>query len=161
MVRGNPGGPIYKYASPSLPVSIFHTLWFTIEIRPGNRQPFEQATVDSGSYRNSIDHSVVLQEKLPIRSNIFSLMLETVDGHTLINGPITKETPPVEVKIGNHVEELQFDIIHAPRYPLILGIHLKHMILTSSRVPTLYLFHPVIVTTVASGTGGIEDIMMK
>ena len=88
-------------------------------------------------------------------------MLETVDGHTLINGPITKETPPVEVKIGNHVEELQFDIIHAPRYPLILGIHLKHMILTSSRVPTLYLFHPVIVTTVASGTGGIEDIMMK
>ena len=27
--------------------------------------------------RNSIDHSVVPQEKLPIRSNIFSLMLET------------------------------------------------------------------------------------
>ncbi|TEA30057.1 hypothetical protein DBR06_SOUSAS41410011, partial [Sousa chinensis] len=79
--------------------------------------------VDSGSYRNSIDHSVVLREKLPIRNNIFPLMLETVDGRPLINGPITKETPPVEVKIGNHVEELQFDIIHAPRYPLILGIH--------------------------------------
>ncbi|KAB0388668.1 hypothetical protein E2I00_001431 [Balaenoptera physalus] len=71
--------------------------------------------VDSGSYRNSIDHSVVLREKLPIRNNIFPLMLETVDGRPLINGPITKETPPVEVKIGNHVEELQFDIIHAPR----------------------------------------------
>lgn len=56
-------------------------------------------------------------------SNIFPLMMETVNGHTLINGPITKETPPVEFKIGNHVEELQFDIIHALRYPLILGIH--------------------------------------
>lgn len=75
--------------------------------------------VDSGSYRNSIDHSVVFQEKLPIH-NIFPLMLETVDGRLLINRPITKETPPVEVKIGNHVEELQFDIIHAPQYPLIL-----------------------------------------
>ncbi|OBS76503.1 hypothetical protein A6R68_17044, partial [Neotoma lepida] len=79
--------------------------------------------VDSGSYRNSIDRSVVLREKIPIRNNIFPLMLETVDGRPLINGPVTKETPPVEVKIGNHVEELQFDIIHAPRYPLILGIH--------------------------------------
>lgn len=99
------------------------TLWLTVEIRLGRRQFFEQAMVDSGSYRNSIDHSVVLREKLPIRNNIFPLMLETVDGRPLINGPITKETPPVEVKIGNHVEELQFDIIHAPRYPLILGIH--------------------------------------
>lgn len=37
---GNPGRPIYKYASPSLPISIFHTPWFTVEIRLGKRQLF-------------------------------------------------------------------------------------------------------------------------
>lgn len=83
----------------------------------------KQWWMDSGSYRNSIDHSVVLQKKLPIRDNIFPLMLEMVNGRPLINGHITKETPPVKVKIGNHIEELQFDVIHAPSYPLILGIH--------------------------------------
>lgn len=100
-----------------------HTLWLTVEFQLGRQQFFEQAMVDPGSYRNSIDHSVVLQENLPICNNIFPLMLETIDGHPLINGPITKETPSVEVKIGNNVEELQFDIIHAPQYPLTLGIH--------------------------------------
>lgn len=50
-------------------------------------------------------------------------MLEMVDGQPPIDGPITKETQSVEVNIRNHIEELQFDIIHAPWYPLFLGIH--------------------------------------
>lgn len=67
--------------------------------------------VESGSYRNSTDHSVVILKKLPICRSIFPLMFETVDGRSLINGCIPKETTTVEVKIGNHFEELQFDII--------------------------------------------------
>lgn len=50
-------------------------------------------------------------------------MLEMVDGRPLINGPITKETPTVEVKIVDHTEKLQFVIIHVPWNLLILGIH--------------------------------------
>lgn len=98
-VRGNPDGPIYKYASPSLPISMSLTLWLTIEIRLGRQQFSEQVMVDSCSYRNSIDHSVVLREKLPMHNNIFSLTLETIDGCPLINGAITKAHHLLKLKL--------------------------------------------------------------
>lgn len=138
-----------------------HTLWLTVEILLGRRQFFEQAMVDSGCYRNSIDHFVVLREKLPICNNIFLLMLEMVNERPLINGPITKETPTMEVKIVNHVEELQFAIIHVPWYPLILGTHWLETHDPNTEWSALCPFHPIIVTTIASDTGGIEDVMMK
>lgn len=63
---------------------------------------------------------ITLNLTLTLKLTVMPKLTLTLTTILTLNLTITKETPPVEVKIGNHVEELQFDIIHAPQYLLIL-----------------------------------------
>lgn len=57
-------------------------------------------------------HPVTLQEPLNITA---------VDGSPLGSGRVSECTPPLQLKVGNHQELIQFLLIHTPKLPIILG----------------------------------------
>ena len=76
------------------------------------------ALVDSGSFTNCADKTTLHQMGIPILDKLKQISAETIDGRKIT---ITQETPPVSLMIDGYHQEIQFDVITSPHYPIILG----------------------------------------
>ena len=78
------------------------------------------ALVDSGADECLIDVALARQAGIPLEPLETVLSAQALDGHSL--GKITHRTSPVSLTLsGNHVETIQFFVLHAPTAPLVLG----------------------------------------
>ena len=78
--------------------------------------------IDSGASSCFIDRQLVYINKIPTRKKDFPIAVEVIDGRKLESGSISDENLPIRFKIGEHEEELTFNVIKSPKYPLILGM---------------------------------------
>ena len=78
------------------------------------------ALIDSGADECLIDVALARQAGIPLEPVDTVLSAQALDGHSL--GKITHRTSPVSLTLsGNHVETIQFFVLHAPTAPLVLG----------------------------------------
>ena len=79
-----------------------------------------RALVDSGADECLIDVSLARQAGIPLEPLETALSAQALDGHPL--GKITHRTSPISLTLsGNHVETIQFYVLHAPTALLVLG----------------------------------------
>ena len=78
------------------------------------------ALLDSGADECLIDVSLARQAGIPPKPLETALSAQALDGHSL--GKITHRTSPISLTLsGNHIETIQFYVLHAPTAPLVLG----------------------------------------
>lgn len=51
------------------------------------------------------------------------LNITAVDGSPLGSGQVNHCTPPLQLKVGQHQEQIRFFLINSPKIPLILDPH--------------------------------------
>ena len=96
------------------------------------------ALLDSGADECLIDVSLARQAGIPLEPLDAVLYAQALDGHLL--GKITHRTVPLSLTLsGNHVESLQFYVLHGPTAPLVLGhlwldLHDPHVSWSSGRI---------------------------
>ena len=78
------------------------------------------ALLDSGADEYLIDVSLARQARIPLEPLDAVLSAQALDGHSL--GKVTHRTPPLSLTLsGNHMESIQFYVLHSPMAPLVLG----------------------------------------
>ena len=78
------------------------------------------ALLDLGADECLIDVTLACQAGIPLEPMDATLSAQALDGHSL--GKITHRTSPLSLTLsGNHVETIQFYVVHAPTAPLVLG----------------------------------------
>ena len=78
------------------------------------------ALIDSGADECLIDVALARQAGIPLEPVETVLSAQALDGHSL--DKITHRTSPISLTLsGNHVETIQFFVLHAPTAPLVLG----------------------------------------
>lgn len=80
------------------------------------------ALINSGATDNFIDAKAAQDLQILFCLKSTSVLVETIDGSLLFSGPVTQETVPLEAIIHGHWEVLQFNAMHPPDFPLIIGI---------------------------------------
>ena len=96
------------------------------------------ALVDSGADECLMDVTLARQAGVPLESMDTTLSAHALEGHPL--GNISHRTIPVTLTIsGNHSENIQFFISHAPTAPLVLGrpwlnLHNPHISWSTGRI---------------------------
>ena len=96
------------------------------------------ALLDSGADECLIDVTLARQAGIPLEPLDTTMSARALDGHVL--GKISHRTIPVSLTIsGNHVENIQFFVLHAPTAPLVLGrpwldLHDPHVSWSTGRI---------------------------
>ena len=96
------------------------------------------ALLDSGAGECLIDVTLARQAGIPLEPLDATLSAQALDGHSL--GKITHRTSPLSLTLsGNHMETIQFYVLHAPTAPLVLGHpwldkHDPHVLWSSGRI---------------------------
>ncbi len=80
------------------------------------------ALVDSDATFFFIDQTFVTQHNIPVVKKSTLILVEVIDGRTIVPGAITHKTTPLELRIGKHVEKIVLNIISTPHHPIILGL---------------------------------------
>ena len=76
--------------------------------------------LDSGADECLINVTLACQAGIPLEPLDAALSAQARDGHS--RGKITHRTVPLSLTLsGNHVESIQFYVLHAPTAPLVLG----------------------------------------
>lgn len=78
--------------------------------------------IDSGASSCFIDNGFAKKHDIPLTLKKTPHNLEVIDGRPAISGPITHETSPIQLQIGQHSEEIAFNVTQLGRDSLILGI---------------------------------------
>lgn len=78
------------------------------------------AMIDSGAMENFVDLSFVSRHSIPLLESQNPLDVRTVDGRTLISGPITQECK-LRMATGNHTENITLRPASLGNYSIILG----------------------------------------
>ena len=78
------------------------------------------ALLDSSADECLIAVSLARQAGIPLEPLDAVLSAQALDGHSL--GKVTHRTAPSSLTLsGNHVESIQFYVLHSPMAPLVLG----------------------------------------
>jgi len=80
------------------------------------------ALVDFGATSSFIDQTFVVQHNIPMIKKSTPILVEVIDGRTIVSGAITHETTPLKLCIGKHTEKIVLNIISTPHHPIILGL---------------------------------------
>ena len=78
--------------------------------------------IDSGASSCFIDRRFVNRHNIPTRKKCSPISVEVIDGRKLESGHIVQETLTMRLRIGKHEEQIAFNIIKSPKYPIILGM---------------------------------------
>ena len=87
-----------------------------------------KALLDSGATSCFIDIMFARTHNIPSNKISLPIPVEVIDGRTLSSGAITDSTIPLRLHIGEHQEEIIFNLIHS---------------LLSARVSKFRFFHPM------------------
>mgnify|MGYP002804382785 CR=1 FL=1 len=89
-----------------------------------------QIMLDSGATGNFIDHGMVNTLQIPIIQKDTPEEVQAVDGKPLSSGPLTEHTTLLQLRVvvgeEQHTERVQFNVIDAPQYGIILGMPWLH-----------------------------------
>ena len=80
-----------------------------------------QALVDSGAAGNFIDGTLARKLNIPLVTLERPLTITALDGRALGKGRVTQITSQVRLRTGNHREEIEFNLICSPEFPVVLG----------------------------------------
>ncbi|KAL8190770.1 UNVERIFIED_CONTAM: hypothetical protein K2H54_060799 [Gekko kuhli] len=126
-LTGPPGlGPILGSSntpySPQTP--------FLVPVRlqlPDNHWLFIHAMLDSGAACCFMDILFAKEHGVPLQEKPIPALVEAIDGRLLRSGPVIQETQPLTLWIQQHQEQITFDLVRMPRFPVILGLSwLRH-----------------------------------
>ncbi|XP_061464580.1 trifunctional nucleotide phosphoesterase protein YfkN-like [Rhineura floridana] len=76
--------------------------------------------IDSGASSSFMDYTFALKHSIPIQTLEQLLSVETIDGHPLKSGTVTRATEMLRMEIPRHVEKLSFYLAALPRFPVVL-----------------------------------------
>ena len=93
-----------------------------IQLLFNSKQVKTFAMIDSGATSCFIDIGFIKKHDLTLAPKEVPRVVETVDGRSIASGPVTHETPLIQLQIGQHQEKIVFDAIQIGRYPVILGL---------------------------------------
>lgn len=82
----------------------------------------ENTLIDSGASACFIDYEFVTKYKINTRKKESPIVVRMIDGREVESGKVTHVTDPVMLVIGEHCEEIAFNVIRSPGYPVILGM---------------------------------------
>lgn len=114
-------------ASPStnlLPLHPTHAnlLSLPLTLQWRRDQVSTRGLIDSGACGNFIHVDFVQKHRIPTVVKPTPLPVRLIDGSSLSDGPVTRQTLPLRMTIGpNHQEYVTFDVIPSPLYPVLLG----------------------------------------
>ncbi len=91
-------------------------------IRIPEEIPQVSTLVDFDATFSFIDQTFVARHNIPMVKKSAPVLVEVIDGRTIVSGAITHETTPLEPCIGKHVEKIVFNIISTLHHPVILGL---------------------------------------
>ena len=120
--------------SPSL---ITNSL-FPVSLAWGLENPTVGVLLDSGADECLIDATLTRQAGIPLETLETTVSAQALDGHLL--GKISHRTVSVTLTIsGNHVDNVQFFVLHTPAAPLVLGrpwlnLHDPHVSWSTGRI---------------------------
>ncbi len=80
-----------------------------------------KAFIDSGAAGNFMDLEVARHLRVPLTNLDDPLTINALDGRPLGSGEVSLRTIPLYLRVGNHLETIQFYVIKSPEFPLILG----------------------------------------
>lgn len=80
------------------------------------------ALIDCGATSLFIDSQFAQKHQIPLRVKATPIELEVIDSRPIVSGPVTHETFPLRMEIGNHIEEIVFNITTTAHSPLVLGL---------------------------------------
>ena len=83
---------------------------------------YTSALIDSGATSCFMDIKFATQNNIPVRCKRIPQRVEAIDGKELSSGAITHETPLIKLCIGQHQEDLSFNLIASPHHPIVLGV---------------------------------------
>ena len=85
----------------------------------GKYQHTCQALVDSGAAGNFIDGTLARKLNIPLVTLERPLTITALDGRALGKGRVTQITSRVRLRTGNHREEIEFNLICSPEFPVV------------------------------------------
>ncbi|KAJ1216337.1 hypothetical protein NDU88_003940 [Pleurodeles waltl] len=100
-----------------------------IRVQVKKKTYFKKALVNSGATGNFVDAQLVRAWGISCIEKKTPETIQAVDGKLLTGGPITLQTVPLTIicegknQRKKHKEKLILDVIHAPQYGIILGLH--------------------------------------
>lgn len=80
------------------------------------------AMLDGGATNNYMDTSFASTHKISLVKKSTPMLVQTVDGTPISSGPVTHITEVMDIKMGDHQEQIAFNIANLGVFPLILGI---------------------------------------
>ncbi len=80
-----------------------------------------KAFIDSGAAGNFMYLEVARHLRVPLTNLDDPLTITALDGRPLGSGEVSLRTIPLYLRVGNHLETIQFYVIKSPEFPLILG----------------------------------------
>uniref|UniRef100_A0A8C5PUW8 ribonuclease H n=1 Tax=Leptobrachium leishanense TaxID=445787 RepID=A0A8C5PUW8_9ANUR len=113
---------IYKLTPDPFHTPISH-LSLSVCLQWGEKTVELLAMVDSGASNCFMDFQVAINHGVPLIEKINPISIHVVDGSFLKSGPVTQETAVLSMSVGTlHIEQIQFDLVPTPMFPLILGL---------------------------------------
>ena len=107
---------------PNQPTSSTTSFTLPITLQCGSTTLKTKALLDSGATSCFIDIVFARTHNIPSNKINLPIPVEVIDGRTLSSGAITDTTIPLRLQIGDHQEEIIFNLITSPRHPIILGL---------------------------------------
>ena len=80
------------------------------------------ALIDSGATATLIDATFAQSNSIRLSLKTTPQNLVLADGRPISSGTVIHETLPVQLTIGSHTENIQFDVTSLSHYPIILGM---------------------------------------
>ena len=80
------------------------------------------ALIDSGASGSFINKSFIEQYSIPFTCKDIPRDLTVVDGRQVSSGKVTHNTSALSLTIGEHTEQITFDITQLGNYPIILSL---------------------------------------
>ena len=93
-----------------------------IQLLFNNTKVKTHAMIDSGATSCFIDIGFAKKHNIALTPKEIPHALEVIDGRPVISGPVTHETPSIQLQIDQHLEKITFDATQLGHYPVVLGI---------------------------------------
>ena len=82
----------------------------------------KETLVDSGASSCFIDEDLVTKFKISTLKRNFPVSVEMIDGQEISSGFVERITTTLRLEINDHSEEISFNVIKSPKYPIVLGM---------------------------------------
>lgn len=88
----------------------------------GGEKVLMQAMVSLAMTTNFMSTTFATKWTVPQHKVAPPILMETIDSHPLQAGPVATSTEPLQMRMGNYMEWLEFYVAAAPHFSILLGL---------------------------------------